>query len=432
MRKLCLILIMIISTAVLAADKLSLQECIDLAMEKNLDIAISQKEVQAYQSGILASYSGILPNLSANVSSSIGSYAPNEYYDESGQKLTIPSQTTESYAAGVSYYQNIYDGGKWWNYIRRSKNQLNNVIINSDYTRQMVLSNVTEKYYNVLKAQELLKVYEKSLENSREQLGKTREMHKIGQVAKKDLFKAQVREGNDRLAVIQQKSILKSTIAQLNVAIGQTPETNISVYEKDYHSPEIVILENAVETALKNNKTYNSLKLQQNTALINYKIAKADFYPALSSSFSYNRNGTRFDDIYNNFDRSWTTYLSFRISYPIFNGFQRRTNIQQQQLNYKSFDDQIEKQRIDIENQIQGLILELDTYREMITINELNIESAQEDLRLAQEMYRLASATLLEVLDAQVTLTTAQQQLINTMYDAKIAEIKLAVAMGTL
>jgi len=166
--------------------------------------------------------------------------------------------------------------------------------------------------------------------------------------------------------------------------------------------------------------------------LINYKIAKADFYPALSSSFSYNRNGTRFDDIYNNFDRSWTTYLSFRISYPIFNGFQRRTNIQQQQLNYKSFDDQIEKQRIDIENQIQGLILELDTYREMITINELNIESAQEDLRLAQEMYRLASATLLEVLDAQVTLTTAQQQLINTMYDAKIAEIKLAVAMGTL
>lgn len=432
MGKFRLIFIMLTSIALFGAEKLSLQECIDLALTKNPDIALSQQDVRAYQAGIPGSYGSILPYLSANVSSSRGSYAPSEYYDEAGRKVTIPTQTTESYGAGVSYYQNIFDGGKWWNYIRLAKSQLDNAMINSDYTRQLIIANVTEKFYNVLKAQELLKVYEETLENSREQLLKTQEMHKIGQVAKKDLFKAQVREGNDRLAVIRQKSILKSNIAQLNVAIGQSPETKISVYEKDYRNPEKVDPETAIATALKNNKIYNSLKLQQQTALINYKIARADFFPTLSTSFSYNRNGTQFNDIYNNFDRSWTTYLSFNISYPIFNGFQRRTNVQRQRLNYQSFDNQIRKQRIDIENQIQSLILELETYREMIAINELNIKSAKEDLRLAQEMYNLKSATFLEVLDAQVAFTTAQQQLINTKYDAKIAEIKLAVAMGTL
>jgi len=68
----------------------------------------------------------------------------------------------------------------------------------------------------------------------------------------------------------------------------------------------------------------------------------------------------------------------------------------------------------------------------MIEINELNIASAKEDLRLQQEMYRLNAATLLEVLDAQVALTKAQGDLVSTKYDAKIAEVKLALLIGTL
>ena len=68
----------------------------------------------------------------------------------------------------------------------------------------------------------------------------------------------------------------------------------------------------------------------------------------------------------------------------------------------------------------------------MIEINELNIASAKEDLRLQQEMYRLNAATLLEVLDAQVALTKAQGDLVSIKYDAKIAEVKLALLIGTL
>jgi outer membrane protein TolC len=101
-------------------------------------------------------------------------------------------------------------------------------------------------------------------------------------------------------------------------------------------------------------------------------------------------------------------------------------------MNYNIYEDRIEQKKIELESRIENLILTLNTYREMIAINELNIESAREDLRLAQEMYRLNSATLLEVLDAQVTLTRAQSNLITTKYDAKIVEAQLALVMGTL
>jgi len=438
MRKLWLILIMIISTAVLAADKLSLQECIDLAMEKNPDLSIALKNVNASKLNTLGSYgptdysNGILPRLYLGSSSTSRTYAPTTTNDEYGRLVNIGSQTSNIHGAGISLNQNIFDGGRWWNAIKIAKIQLNGQMLSYDHTKQLVKTNVTESFYNVLKSQELLKVYKKSLENSREQLNKTTEMHKIGQVAKKDLFKAQVNEGNDRLAVIQQKSVLKSAIAQLNVAIGQSPNSTITIFESEYKTPEKIDTDYAISTALKSNKEYNALLLEEKSANIGYQMTKSSWYPTLSSSFGYDRGGAEFGDIYSNFNKSWQTTLNFSLNFTIFNGFSRKTSIQRQYLTYKKYEDEIEKKRIDIENQIQGLILELDTYREMITINELNIESAQEDLRLAQEMYRLASATLLEVLDAQVTLTTAQQQLINTMYDAKIAEIKLAVAMGTL
>ena len=438
MRKLQIIFIMLISTAVFSAEKLSLQDCIDLALEKNQDIAMALKDFNSSKLGILASYgqseitNGILPRLYIGSSSTSRTFAPTNTYDDFGRQVNISSQTSNSHGAGVSINQNIFDGGRWWNSIKIAKIQLNGQMLNYDYTKQLVITYVTESFYNVLKAKELLKVYEKSLENSREQLNKTMEMHKIGQVAKKDLFKAQVNEGNDRLAVIQQKSVLKSSIAQLNVAIGQNPDITINVFESEYKIPPKIDTEYAISTALKSNKVYIALLLEEKSARIGYQMAKSSWYPSLSSSFSYDRGGAEFGDIYKDFNKSWQTTLNVNLNFTLFNGFGRKTNTQKQYLTYKKYEDEIEKKRIDIENQIQGLILELDTYREMIAINDLNIESAEEDMRLAQEMYRLSSATLLEVLDAQVALTTARQQLISTKYNAKIAEIKLAVAMGTL
>ena len=324
MRKVGLIFIMIISTAVFGADQLSLQGCIDLAMEKNQDLSIALKDINSSKLGILASYgqseitNGIFPRLYIGSSSTSRTYAPTTTNDEYGRPVDISSQTSNIHGAGISLNQNIFDGGRWWNAIKIAKIQLNGQMLSYDYTKQLVKTNVTESFYNVLKAQELLKVYEKSLENSREQLGKTQEMHKIGQVAKKDLFKAQVREGNDRLAVIQQKSVLKSAIAQLNVAIGQNPNISITIFESEYKAPEKIDTDYAISTALKSNKEYNALLLEEKSAKIGYQMTKSSWYPTLSSSFAYDRGGAEFGDLYSNFNKSWQSTLNFSLN---FDGF---------------------------------------------------------------------------------------------------------------
>ncbi len=431
MRNFWIITLLIITTAAFGTEKLNLQDCINIALKKNPGITIASKQVSAYKSGVRGSYGSILPYVSLGARSNRSKQGPSEYIDY-GTSFITPDTTTFYYSAGVTYNQNIFDGGKWWNSIRLAKNSLNTVIYDQNLVRQSVIANVTEKFYNVLKAKGLLNVYKVSLKNSREQLVKTEEMYKIGQVAKKDLFKAQVSEGNDRLNVIRQQTMIQLAISDLNIAIGQSPNTSVEIYEEEYKTPEFVDKETAIANAIIGNQEYNSLIAQKTSAFLQYKIAQGDRFPTLSSTFSYYRGGPELSRTYEDFNKWWNTDLTFNLSFPLFDGFRRKTNIQQKLLNFNIYEDRIEQKKIEIESHVENLILTLNTYREMIEINELNIKSAKEDLRLAQEMYRLNSATLLEVLDAQVTLTRAQGDLITTKYDAKIAEAQLALVMGTL
>ena len=58
--------------------------------------------------------------------------------------------------------------------------------------------------------------------------------------------------------------------------------------------------------------------------------------------------------------------------------------------------------------------------------------SAEEDLKLVQEKYSVGSATILEVLDAQVSLIRSNSSLINIIHDARIQEARLNAILGVL
>lgn len=437
MKKLSILILAAFTLAIAQGQKLSLEDCIKIAIEKNPDMRIANKQLKDAKSGIKSSYSSILPSISISTSASKITRGPTDISMATPDGRIIDTTSTvtsfSDYGAGISYRQNLFDGGKWWNTISMAKSAYKGATQDRDYSRQLIIMNVAEKFYEVLKAQELLKVYKLSLESSREQVKKTEQLLNIGQVTKKDLLKAQVREGNDRLYVIQQIAKLKSSISALNLAMGRSTEETLEIYEEKYHKPEEIPLKVAFQSGIENNRELQSLHTQKQTSFLNYKITKGSLYPSISGSFSYSRaGGEEFSRIYSEFNKWWGTSFRLSLSYPIFDGFYRSSRIQQSWLAYKIYDDWIEKKKMGIKNQIQDLVLALDTYSDMIDINELNIQSAEEDLRLVKEMYRLNSATMLEVLDAQVELTRARWNLITTKYDAKIAEVQLALVMGNL
>ena len=74
----------------------------------------------------------------------------------------------------------------------------------------------------------------------------------------------------------------------------------------------------------------------------------------------------------------------------------------------------------------------MQNFSEIIPINETVLESAEEDLKLSQVRYSQGSTTILEVLNAQVSVVQAKSSLVRSKYDALIQQANLKALLGTL
>jgi outer membrane protein TolC len=116
----------------------------------------------------------------------------------------------------------------------------------------------------------------------------------------------------------------------------------------------------------------------------------------------------------------------------VFNGFSDLLNVQKSKINEKITREQIDDARRNIVSSVKSLVDNLKSYKEIIDINRENLESAREQYRLAQERYRVGSGTALEVREAQVGLTRAEQILVSAENNSIITYAQLQEALGEL
>ena len=74
--------------------------------------------------------------------------------------------------------------------------------------------------------------------------------------------------------------------------------------------------------------------------------------------------------------------------------------------------------------------MDLNAAKEIIKAREEEVASAQEDLKLAEERYRVGAGTALELIDAQVNYTSAQSNHVQALYDYKLALAQIDKAIG--
>ena len=95
--------------------------------------------------------------------------------------------------------------------------------------------------------------------------------------------------------------------------------------------------------------------------------------------------------------------------------------MQRQSLNHAKAEENYIDQKRQLKANVTQAYLNVKAYREIANINSTNLESAQEDFRLARERYKIGSGTLIEVIDAQLAVTQARSNLVTAKYNAQIA-----------
>ena len=393
-------------------------------------------DLESSRQGVKGSYSSILPSVrfSGNMNESRFPTQTGGYNQTTGEITLDKISSQISASSAISISQNIYDGGVWWNTIRQAKN---NYKIAEEFDRQIksnIIRNVHTNYFNYLKASQLLDVARSNLMSSQQQLALAQQKYELGSAKKTDLLKAEVRFGQARVDVVNNDAGLQNAYLSLKNAMGLIGK-DLDFSVKEVESPLDIVpeFETGFELVQKFNPSVKAKQYQISAAELGEKIAKGSRLPIISANASMSGTADNIGDaISNSSNEQQRVNTGLSISIPIFSGNSISTRIQKAKIAVDKQESEYLTQLQDLSVQLQSSIDQLNNYQEIIPINETVLVSAEEDLKLAQVRYSQGSTTILEVLDAQVSVVRARSSLIRTKYDAYIQQANLKALLGTL
>ena len=336
-------------------------------------------------------------------------------------------------SAGVSINQTIYNGGRSLNSIKQAKVNLDIAKLRQRNTKIEVIQNVTRSYYGLLQGQQLLDVAEKNLLLSEKQVDLVQKQFDLGAVRKTDLLKAKVSIGQARVELLNRKTALDNSRRQLFNDMGVIDFGQSIVAKYSEWAPVSVPTSAEALTFLKE-KNPNIL-IQSSvieTGKIQLKMAKGMRSPSAFASVDYSANGNNSDELKEAFKDDWRIGMNMSVNFPLYSGNSLSSAQQRAELDKQKSENDYLTYLNDLRVQVELIRKSIMNYSEIIPINQDVVSSAEEDLKLAQERYSIGSATILEVLDAQVSLIRSNSTLINTIHDARMQEMSLKALLGIL
>ena len=165
---------------------------------------------------------------------------------------------------------------------------------------------------------------------------------------------------------------------------------------------------------------------------IQLKMAKGMRSPSAFASVDYSANGDNSDELKESFKDDWRLGMNMSVNFPLYSGNSLSTTQQKAELEKQKSENDYLTYLNDLRVQVELIRKSIMNYSEIIPINRDVVSSAEEDLKLVQERYSIGSATILEVLDAQVSLIRSNSTLINTIHDARMQEMSLKALLGIL
>jgi outer membrane protein len=122
--------------------------------------------------------------------------------------------------------------------------------------------------------------------------------------------------------------------------------------------------------------------------------------------------------------------IGLTISLPLFTGFGRSLRLQQAREFALDADESVRAQSLQVDADVQSRYLAIATAYKAIAVQGSSRDAARDQLRLAQDRYRLGSGTALEVSDAQNTVQRAEGDYVTAIYDYHKAVAALEAAVG--
>lgn len=431
-----------------AAKTLTLEESMEIAKQTNLTSQTVRERVKSAESQVRAARAGLLPNVS--ISSSY-TYTPNlaksvlqagggfgppgignnmQFQDvedsvDSSDVIELEFGAHRNFRGEAALRQPIFAWGRYYYNYQSAKINLEGVRKELEATHNQLALDVSEAFYGILLAVEFEKVSQQTVDLVEKQLQFAQNLFDSGAATKFDVLRAEVQLANTKSQLIRTQNRARTARnAYKNILnIDLAEDVNI---KGNFDAPDVELnLESLIQTAKTQRPEVHQLGFNEQANQKRVAVAKAGNRPDLAFFVNYQVDD---NERLREMNRIWN--LGFALNFPIFDGFATRAAVQQSETALRQA--QLGKhQLIDaIEFEVRSAYLNLVEAKALIEVQRNTVEQARESLRIANLRYENGIITSVEFTDAQLALTQAEVNRLQSLHDYVVGLKKLEKVIG--
>jgi outer membrane protein len=331
------------------------------------------------------------------------------------------SWSTSSSGPRLSLSQVLFDFGKTWASTDVARRLAEVALEDTELQRQLVTQTVKESFTNINFAQRLIRVNEQALQRADLNLRSARGFFEVGTRPKSDVTRAEVDVANARVDVIRARNAERLARVALATAMGLPATTPLQIEDNLIYQPVTLDPARLVEEALRQRPESRQARLQADAAEGRVRRASRDFLPDITGSGFYGAQRTDLSEV-------WELRLS--LDWSIFDGGNRIARYREARANLDAAQARVKATELDVSREVEQAQNNVIESQERIQAAQVAVASAQENFRLAQGRFDAGVGTILELTDAQLALTLAQNTEAQALADYRIALARLDRATG--
>ncbi|PYM92853.1 MAG: hypothetical protein DME04_13835 [Candidatus Rokuibacteriota bacterium] len=406
-----------------AADRvLTLDECIAIALEGQPRIQATLADYAAARFRVNQSLAPLLPQLSGLVSASRSESTSVSTNSRGVNVETSQSrQFSDTFLAQVQLSQLLFDFGKNLAATDASRKLAEVAVEDVELQRQLIALAVKEAYTNTLFSQRLIRVQAQAVERAELNLRSAKGFFDVGTRPKSDVARAEVDVANARVDLIRARNAYRSAIVALNIAMAIGVDSPTKIVDNLIYEAVTMDRLQLRGDALRQRPEYRQAKLRAAAAEATERQTFRNFFPDISGSGTYGGSQPQLNE-------TWT--LGLTLSWSLFDGGGRIAKYQEAKANLEGARARVKSSELDILQNVEQAEIAVEEAQERIQAAQALVASAQENFRLAQGRFDAGVGTILELTDAQLALTQAQNTESQALADYRISLARLDRAVG--
>jgi outer membrane protein TolC len=400
---------------------LDLKGAIGYALDHNYSILQAREMIRQQDGLVVQVKSQSVPNVGAQ-----GQYQ----WNASSISETYPASNS-LWAVELKATQTLYAGGGVRSAIKAAQLTRDAAALDLQTAIDAAVLDVRTKFYNVILAHGKIGVQEENVRLYQHQLDDTNNQFTTGSVSKFEVLRAKVFLANAQPALITARNDYRIAIEQLRQSLG-TPGSapfpdvtgDLNVEAQSFDPSAAVASAHELRPELQKYEKLEAANAESVTT------AKSNAYPNLQAFGGYQWDGFGYANTSFGSAQANGWLFGLQSTWAIFDGrategkvHQAKSLLEQARLSKAS-----EELEVDVE--VRQSLSSLQEAGELMTASGQTTDEAAEALRLADAKYHAGSATQLDVLTSQVSLTQAKTDQLTANYNYLVALANVRKAIG--